>query len=674
MVLVGASVATALTAAHSARAGLISLKSCSNYQDSGLGAWVSSSKGAKMSAYDNCPGHGALQLLAEGRTYRSDHVWWASVLPAQMGLRSIQIPYGQVLVSPKAANNGYGLRFVWTGGSAPIRDTGTSCCGGMNYGTGLVKTLSSAAHYFLFEVVCNHTQCPYVPGQVLDVKGIELTATDNTPPTITPDETTTNIARAAGRWIRGSWDASFGANSDAGVCRAGVVVNGVVVARGRTWTPHTGSWTQCGAGAGTLGGSGYDGVSHTIDTSALANGPLSVEYYAIDPAQPANVRAPDYRMMVDNSPVLLSMGGPTQALSTQGPQSITANAAAGPSGISGIWCSVDGGPWAVHRASEASVQVTRLGVSTVACYARNNAIDATGATARSPVETWRIDIRKPAVSLISLVHVADALRCHRRMERVRVPGHWVSARYHGHNVRVWVPAQWRRVRVMHCHPRVRFIRVHRNGRTVLERVVELPHRVSSARERLAFGARPTVSGWLGGPNGDALPGETVELWAAPRNGSGRFRRVASTRTRSNGTWTIHLRAGPSRIIEASFAGTGVLASALSTPASISVRASPILHIRPSQTHWGDTIHIWGRLRGGYVPASGELVVLRIGWKGGSAEIGHVYTSRTGRFSAGYTFLRGTGTETYRIWAQTVRESDYPFTPASSKRVRIKVSS
>lgn len=627
-----------------------------------------------MSAYNNCPNGGALQLIASGGTVKGQFADWATDPPAQIGIDHVTILSGNVLINPHAATSGITTRFLWPGGLSTIRSTGTRCCGGMDYGTGLNEGFASPVHWFVIRIACGRSTCVEVPGQVLDVKGIELTAIDNTPPTITPDETTTNIARAAGRWIRGPWDASFGANSDAGVCRAGVAVNGVVVARGRTWTPHTGSWTQCGAGAGTLGGSGYNGVSHTIDTSAFANGPLSVEYYAIDPAQPANVRAPVYRMMVDNSPVLLSMGGPTQALSTQGPQSITANAAAGPSGVSGIWCSVDGGPWAAHRGSEASVQVARLGLSTVSCFARNNAIDATGATARSPVETWRIDIRKPAVSLMSLVHVADALRCHRKKERVLVPGHWVTARYHGHNVRVWVPAEKRRVTVVHCHPHVRFIRVHRDGRTVLERVVELPHRVSSARERLAFGGRPTVSGWLGGSNGDALPSETVDVWAAPRNGSNRFRVVASTRTRSNGTWTVHLRAGPSRIIEASFAGTAELAPALSTPASISVQASPILHLTPSQTHWGDTIHIWGRLRGGYVPTSGELVVLRIGWKGGSAEIGHVNTSRTGRFAASYTFLRGTGTETYRIWVQTVRESDYPFTPASSKRVHIKVSS
>jgi hypothetical protein len=237
-----------------------------------------------------------------------------------------------------------------------------------------------------------------------------------------------------------------------------------------------------------------------------------------------------------------------------------------------------------------------------------------------------------------------------------------------------VPAQTRRVKVVRCHPRVRLIRVWRNGHPVTERVLELPHRVAGLHQRVAFGSTATVSGWLGNPDGNALGGQTVDVMTAPQNGSQHFTVAAVVKTKPNGTWDAHLRAGPSRLIEASYPGDIQLAPATSSLASIAVPASPTLRIRPRHTHWGDTIRISGRLRGGYIPASGELVVLRIGWHGGSAEIGHVYTNRSGRFSATYTFLRGSGSEHYRIWAQTVRESDYPFLPAKSGQVRIAVSS
>lgn len=657
-----------------ARSGVLHLRSCSAYADNAAGAWSASTKGVKLSSANACGEGGSLRLIASGGSVKGDYARWATNSPAQISITNAAIASGAVLVNPKASTAGFGERYLWTGGSQRISNTGESCCGGMNYGSGLSAHFSSPTHWFAFRIQCNNKTCYGVSGQVLDIKGIQLTATDDTPPAITPDETTTNIANEAGRWIRGAWDASFSADSQDGVCDTAVAVNGAAVARGPSYTPHTGSWTQCGEGAGKLGGSGINSVSYAIDTTVRPNGPLSVKYGASDAAQPANVAVRTYVMSVDNSPVSLSLSGPTQALTTSGPQYVTASASAGPSGIAGIWCSLDGTALPVHRAATARLEVSAPGLNKLSCFARNNAVNSSGATAQSPLETWTVDIRQPSVSLISLLHVADGLRCRRKELRIRVPAHWTSERIRGHSVRVWVPAQTRRVRIEHCHPRIRIVTVNRNGQTVRQRVVELPHRVSGSRARLRFGARPTISGWLGRPNGDALAGQPVEVMAAPANGSGHFRLVRTVRTAGNGTWAARLRAGPSRVIEAIYSGNSQSAPTISNAARVNVRARPLLRVEPRHTHWGDTIRISGGLRGGYIPPSGELVVLKIGWRGGSAEIGHVYTNEAGGFSVNYTFLRGTGSESYRIWGQTVRESDYPFTPARTKRIRIRVSS
>jgi hypothetical protein len=613
-------------------------------------------------------------LIAGTGAVKGDFARWATNSPGQIAITNALVSSAYVLINPKAKSAGYVARYMWTGGSLKISDTGRKCCGGMDYGGGLNTHLSSSNHWFAFQITCEDTHCFGVSGQVLDIKGIELTATDDTPPTIKPDETTTNVADEAGHWIRGAWDASFTADSDDGVCTAEELVNGVVVARGASYTPRTGSWTQCGQGAGELGGSGVDAVSHAIDTTADANGSLSVKYYASDAAQPANVAAPVYGVKVDNSPVTLGLSGPRQALTTSGPQSVMARATAGPSGVSGIWCSVDGRALTVRRAASESVDVSTPGMNTLSCYARNNAVNSSGQTAQSPVETWSLDIRKPSVSLISLLHVADGLRCARKDLRIHVPAHWTLERVRGHWVRVRVPAQTRSVKVEHCHPRVRVIVEHRDGQTVRKRVIELPHRVSGRHARLRFGARPTVSGWLGDPDGNALAGQTVDVLAAPSDGLGHFRLLKAVRTAANGTWSARLPSGPSRLIEAVYRGSSQSAPSTSNTASVRVTASPSLQVRPRHTRWGDTIRISGRLRGGYIPASGELVVLKIGWHGGSAEIGQVYTDAAGRFFASYTFLRGTGSETYRIWAQTVRESDYPFSPARTGGIKVSVSS
>ena len=67
-----------------------------------------------------------------------------------------------------------------------------------------------------------------------------------------------------------------------------------------------------------------------------------------------------------------------------------------------------------------------------------------------------------------------------------------------------------------------------------------------------------------------------------------------------------------------------------------------------------------------------MVGVRVEVRGGSAETGYVYTTPDGHFSTTYTFLRGRGTETYRMWAETGKETDYPYAPGSSNRVRVTV--
>jgi hypothetical protein len=104
-----------------------------------------------------------------------------------------------------------------------------------------------------------------------------------------------------------------------------------------------------------------------------------------------------------------------------------------------------------------------------------------------------------------------------------------------------------------------------------------------------------------------------------------------------------------------------------------VPASVRLTIVPHRAHWGGRIDISGAVAGGYIPPAGELVVLWIGWPGGSTEIGHLYTAHDGGFRTTYTFLRGNGTETYMLWAATARESDYPYAPNTSAKSPVTVS-
>jgi hypothetical protein len=165
----------------------------------------------------------------------------------------------------------------------------------------------------------------------------------------------------------------------------------------------------------------------------------------------------------------------------------------------------------------------------------------------------------------------------------------------------------------------------------------------------------------------------VRILTAPDDGRGAFHVIAVTRTSRNGTWRAKLPPGPSRLVQAVYEGTISVEPSSSPVVRVVVPASVQMSVSPQHAHWGGTIVITGRLRGGYVPPSGELVVLRIGWRGGSTEIGHLYARGDGSFRSTYTFLRGNGTETYRLWATTATETDYPYALGRSRSVRVTVT-
>jgi hypothetical protein len=413
-------------------------------------------------------------------------------------------------------------------------------------------------------------------------------------------------------------------------------------------------------------------MSETLDTRAYPDGAMTVALGASDAAQPANSSTPSETLQVDNQPVGLTLSGPQDAPTTAGPQSVTATATAGPSGVAGIWCSTDGSPFTVQRAATVSVPVQGIGAHTVQCYAQNNAVDTNGTPAVSPTKTWSLTIRQPSVSTVSFSRLVDALRCRTVKETVHIPPHWVTGHSHGKAVKVKLPAQTRTVHVRRCHPRIIHKRVKIAGHVYIERIVATPHTVHNTTQRTSFGERTKVSGWLGTAKGDALGGQTVRIETAPANGSQDFRQVAAAQTSSNGSWTATLPPGPSRVVQAVYDGSSTVEPATGT-GEVRVPASIKLHITPHLTHWGRTIHISGRLLGCCVPKAGELVELHVGWHGGSAEIGHTYANTSGRFRTKYTFLRGRGSQTYHFWATTAKESDYPYVTSNSRSIRVVVN-
>src|SRR5262249_25716020 len=150
-------------------------------------------------------------------------------------------------------------------------------------------------------------------------------------------------------------------------------------------------------------------VQQTINTALYGNGSVPLVLGAADAASMAGSVSTTVKL--DNVPVGLSLSGPTDAPVSAGPPYITATATAGPSGVNGIACSLDGAPYQLYPGSSTQLPVQGVGVHQASCYARNNAVAPNGTRATSPVQTWTLSIREPSVATVAFSRVVNALRC-----------------------------------------------------------------------------------------------------------------------------------------------------------------------------------------------------------------------------------------------------------------------
>lgn len=660
-----------LLAVGVARAGTLYVNDCSYYSNTAP-AFQQTSDAEALSTPDECmvwsgTAYRSLEINTNGHVGKGRSAVWQTVTPSPaIKIVGVFTPLNQVLVDCALKFDGYTAEYFWGDGGAfygtqSIVPSPSGPSGSLCYGIGINRSITPS-RYFGWAAGC-YLKSDCAPAsdsnRVLGVRGVRLAAEENSGPAITAIGSN-NVWYQSKKWIRGSWPMSFTATDPSGVCATRATVGSQVIVGPGDPTPDQSTWQQCPNQI----------VGHELDTTAFPDGPVEVTLFARNAAGVAS--APSERIYVDNQPVSLTLSGLTDASSTGGTQYITARATAGPSGVASIACSLDHGPGRSFLASTARIAVQGLGTHHLSCIAHNRAIDSSGRTSASAIENWTLSIRQPSVSTVSFARIADTLRCSKQRERVRIPARWIIEHVHGHKVRVRVPAQTRTIKVVKCHPRVVKRRVFVGGRWVVKRIVLLPRTVQRSTKRVRFGGTALVGGWLGTSRGVALAGQRVDVITAPDNGGEAFSLAAVATTAADGTWSARLPPGPSRIIRAMYGGSATIEPASSSTARVIVPGSVQLAIRPRHTHWGATISIDGRLRGGNVPPSGEIVVLWISWRGGSTEIGHLYAKRDGTFRSSYTFLRGNGTETYRLWAATVRESDYPYAPARSRRVRVTV--
>ena len=193
----------------------------------------------------------------------------------------------------------------------------------------------------------------------------------------------------------------------------------------------------------------------------------------------------------------------------------------------------------------------------------------------------------------------------------------------------------------------------------------------ATRANVAFGRPVRVHGLLMSSAGVPLAGQPIAILTAPDNGSNAFTEAAGVRTGRNGRWTTTLPPGPSRIIRAVYPGSSSVLPA-SGEATTIVPAKIRIRIRPRIVPWGSKLRITGRVLGGYVPTSSNLLRLNVG----IGKIGHLEglpkIDSDGRFVIIWKFDRGQGVLHPWFSVGTLSESAFPYAPGTSKQVVVTV--
>ncbi len=639
----------ALVFAAVSQAGSFWVWSCGQY---GNAVWGPSTTSSGMSTSSQCPGTGLEATAVDGaRVGAGGYARWSANAPPGLSISQINVPSPDLTVFNVNQRDapGYGGGWFWAGGGAGVSHD--SCGAGCGY-----TSPSLNSPYVGFQVICGLSVCTNGLATI-QVGSVGLLVRENSIPSVIANGSD-NLWYHDG-WVRGTWPLTFSASDVSGICGERALVDGQSL-EGPSAAPNVSVWQQCPQLT--------DGVS--VNTAQYPNGAMGLILSARNAA--GVVSSPAETVYVDNQTPTVAVSGPKDAPSTAGIQYVSASGSAGPSGVAAINCSVDGARAVSYPGASARVPVSGLGQHSVTCVAVNHAVNVDGIPGTSSPVTWTLSIRQPTADAISFgSRTLDALRCPRVTERIRVRGRLVTVRRHHRRVKIRRRGHVRRIRVRRCHPRVVRIRIRIHGRVHIEHVVVLPHTIQLSTIRVRHGASATVSGWVGTTTGVALAGQPVSIITAPDNGLNAFTQAAAVTSGADGTWSAKLPPGPSRIVQAIYGGASTNEPSSSGQIHLIVPAKvKLISARPNRVQWGGTVRITGRLEGGYLPAGGALVRLRIGLGSTFTTYGvHEHVGGDGRFTTSYTFGAGDPSVHRSFWFQiaSLPMGDYPYAPAASQR-------
>jgi len=314
-----------------------------------------------------CP----MSLATDALVPQGQNGYWMTTAPPGIIINSAWTANGDVSVS--GITGGFAVGDFW-------RDINTGAYGGSTlspdqqwFNTGLEGTVNINSQIYGIQLLCTQDAiaggCLGGPASVT-VSGIELAGTESSGPYVAGEGPLWSSGSYVWNPPGDSWPVAFYGSDVSGICSSYATVNGVLV-NGPSEPRDSTVWQQC-----------PNPVSwwFSVDTRSEVptDGQFQIGLSGVNAAGVAGY-ATAKTVYVDNDPVSVTFATPNDPNPTvwvNHAVTVDATAAAGPSGVGGMNCSVDGATAKPYAAG--GLTVNGDGVHTVSCTAWNNAVDPQG--------------------------------------------------------------------------------------------------------------------------------------------------------------------------------------------------------------------------------------------------------------------------------------------------------
>ena len=291
-------------------------------------------------------------------------------------------------VSSNTGSGGWGSGDFWQDAAGNYYGNSWNATGATE-GSGTGESLPSSS-YWAYQLTCA-SSCTG-PASVT-LSSVALTASESAGPSLSPPNGAANLYNRTSGWVWNPagdpWPATVAATDVSGVCSYAASAGAVTESSPVTPQNDT-QWQACPDGSWTA----------NIDTNAALpkNGALTVTLSATNAS--GVTTSGSATVHVDNAPVTETLSTPNDANPAgwvNHAVTVDADTSAGPSGVSGTQCSIDGGSGSAYPSG--GLTVNGDGVHTVTCTGSNNAVDPQGAeNTGSATEQIGIDEVAPAVA------------------------------------------------------------------------------------------------------------------------------------------------------------------------------------------------------------------------------------------------------------------------------------